>query len=54
MTQNRLMEVGSGTGPETWAPVRSAASTICPADWSRIRWSNALSRILIFWLVTIG
>ena len=32
ITQNRFLDVGSGTGPETLAPVRSAASTICPAE----------------------
>src|SRR5579883_3599682 len=42
------MRVGSGTGPATAAPVRSAASTICSADWSRMRWSNALRRMRIF------
>ena len=36
-------------GAGTAAPVRSAASTICTADWSRIRWSKAFSRIRIFW-----
>ena len=37
ITVNRLMCVGSGTGPATAAPVRSAASTIWVADWSSIR-----------------
>src|SRR5918998_5772238 len=45
MTVNFSMRVGSGTGPATCAPVRSAVSTICWADWSRILWSNALRRI---------
>ena len=39
ITQNRLMRVGRGTGPTTAAPVRSAASTICTADWSSRRCS---------------
>jgi hypothetical protein len=32
MTQNFSIRVGSGTGPATWAPVRSAVSTIWVAD----------------------
>ena len=36
MTVNFSIRVGSGTGPATTAPVRSAVSTICCADWSRI------------------
>jgi len=37
ITQNFSIPVGSGTGPATAAPVRSAASTICTADWSSMR-----------------
>src|SRR3990172_2697919 len=37
MTQNFLISVGRGTGPATAAPVRSAASTMRTADWSRMR-----------------
>src|SRR3972149_3832435 len=47
-TVNFLISVGSGIGPATDTPVRSAASTICSADWSRMRWSYAFRRILIF------
>jgi hypothetical protein len=36
-------------GPRTWAPVRFAVFTISRVDVSRIRWSNALSRMRIFW-----
>src|SRR5581483_3669366 len=39
------ISVGKGTGPETRAPVCCAVFTICIADWSRIRWSYALSRM---------
>src|SRR5687767_9505189 len=49
-TVNFLISVGSGTGPATDTPVRSAASTICSADWSRMRWSNAFSLMRIFCL----
>ena len=42
------MRVGIGMGPATRAPVRLVVSTISPADWSNIRWSKALNRILIF------
>ena len=48
ITVNFLICVGRGIGPATTAPVRSAASTICSADWSRMRWSYALSRIRSF------
>src|SRR5574341_363563 len=48
ITVKRSMAVGSGTGPATAAPVRSAASTISTADWSSMRWSKALRRIRIF------
>src|SRR5690242_242005 len=43
------MRVGSGMGPRTWAPVRFAVFTISRVDVSRIRWSNALRRMRIFW-----
>src|SRR3990172_358703 len=39
LTVNFLISVGRGIGPATDTPVRSAASTICSADWSRMRWS---------------
>src|SRR4030065_501837 len=41
--------VGKGTGPTTLAPLRSAVSTMRRADWSKTRWSYALSRMRIFW-----
>ena len=43
-----LRLVGSGTGPKTKAPVRSAVSTIDRAVLSMTSWSYALSLILIF------
>src|SRR5258708_28832506 len=43
------MRVGSGIGPRTCAPVRFAVLTISRVDASRIRWSNALRRMRIFW-----
>src|SRR5205085_7111486 len=49
LTVNFSMRVGSGMGPRTWAPVRFAVFTISRVDVSRIRWSNALSRMRIFW-----
>src|SRR3970282_2555833 len=49
MTANLSMVVGSGTGPATAAPVRSAASTICRADWSSRRWSYAFNLMRICW-----
>src|SRR5690349_9879789 len=49
LTVNFSMRVGSGMGPRTWAPVRLAVFTISRVDVSRIRWSNALSRMRIFW-----
>jgi len=36
ITLKRSIRVGSGTGPDTLAPVDSAVSTIFAADWSRI------------------
>src|SRR3989338_6270594 len=50
MTLNRLICVGNGIGPETTAPVRSMASTICPAAWSTSLWSNPFILIRIFCL----
>src|ERR1700761_2445220 len=49
LTVNFSILVGSGIGPRTWAPVRLAVATISRVDASRMRWSNALSRILMFW-----
>src|SRR6266480_3833354 len=49
LTVNFSMRVGSGIGPRTWAPVRFAVFTISRVDVSRIRWSNALRRMRIFW-----
>src|SRR5579884_3739089 len=46
-TVNFSMRVGSGTGPDTTAPVRWAVSTIWLADWSMILWSWALRRMRI-------
>src|SRR5215213_1448504 len=43
-----LRSVGSGTGPETLAPVRSAVSTISRAARSMASWSYAFSLIRIF------
>src|SRR5436305_608062 len=43
------MRVGSGIGPRTCAPVRFAVETISFVDVSRIRWSNALRRMRMFW-----
>src|SRR6266702_8525690 len=39
--------VGSGIGPETWAPVFSAVRTMSAAAWSMSAWSNALRRMRI-------
>src|SRR5437762_6628173 len=39
--------VGSGMGPETWAPVFSAVRTMSAAAWSISAWSNALRRMRI-------
>ena len=49
-TQNFDILVGSGMGPLTLAPVLRAVSTISFTEWSRRRWSYALSLILILWL----
>src|SRR5512143_3582520 len=47
-TVQRLILVGSGIGPDTFAPVRFAVSMISSADWSNSLWSYPFSRILIF------
>src|SRR5947199_5338938 len=39
--------VGSGIGPDTWAPVFSAVRTMSAAAWSISAWSNALRRMRI-------
>src|SRR6185369_9322161 len=49
LTVNFSMRVGSGMGPRTCAPVRFAVFTISRVDESRIRWSNALRRMRMFW-----
>src|SRR6516162_3051793 len=49
LTVNFSILVGSGIGPRTCAPVRLAVATISRVDASRMRCSNALSRIRIFW-----
>ena len=49
LTVNFSILVGSGIGPRTCAPVRLAVATISRVDVSRMRWSNALRRILMFW-----
>src|ERR1700733_6058142 len=49
LTVNFSMRVGSGMGPRTCAPVRFAVFTISRVDESKIRWSNALRRMRIFW-----
>ena len=36
-TVKRSTQVGRGTGPTTWAPVRSAVPTMRCADWSGTR-----------------
>ena len=52
-TQNRLIRVGRGTGPATFAPVRRTVSTILVAELSRLRWSNAFSLIRILGVAII-
>src|SRR5919108_324443 len=47
ITQYTFFSVGSGTGPDTVAPVRCAVSTISRAARSIASWSYALRRILI-------
>src|SRR5689334_5454212 len=46
-TVNRSIRVGSGTRPETRAPVRLAVWTMSRADWSMASWSKASIRILM-------
>src|ERR1700676_71653 len=53
LTQNRLISVGSGTGPLTNAPVRFTVSTMRSADWSSTLWSYARSRMRIFCLLML-
>src|ERR1700693_1794198 len=48
-TVQRLIMVGSSTGPVTRAPVRRTVSTISFIERSRRLWSYALSRMRIFW-----
>src|SRR5262245_8131610 len=48
-TVNFSILVGSGIGPRTSAPVRLAVLTISFVEASRTRWSNAFSRMRIFW-----
>src|SRR5690348_11363708 len=43
--------VGSGTGPEAIAPVRRAARTISPADWSILAWSYDFSLMRTCWII---
>src|SRR5438270_5570374 len=52
ITQYTFFSVGSGTGPETVAPVRVAVSTISRAAVSIAEWSYALSRIRILFCVS--
>src|SRR3990172_2689701 len=53
-TVQRLIAVGSRTGPATRAPVRRTVSTISLTDRSSSRWSYARSRIRIFWSTSIA
>src|SRR5688572_4769536 len=46
-TVHLLIDVGSGIGPASRAPVRLAVSTISPVDWSRMRESYAFKRMRI-------
>src|SRR5947207_12378666 len=51
ITQYTFFSVGSGTGPETDAPVRVAVSTISLAAVSIAEWSYALRRMrILFWV----
>jgi len=45
-----LRSVGSGTGPDTEAPVRVAVSTISRAARSMASWSYAFNRIRILFV----
>ena len=47
-TVQRLILVGNGMGPDTFAPVLLAVSMISTADWSSSLWSYPFNRILIF------
>src|SRR5215211_3743192 len=50
-TAYTFFSVGSGTGPETLAPVRVAVSTISLAAASMAEWSYAFRRIrILFWV----
>src|SRR5947209_20522113 len=52
MTQYTFFSVGSGTGPETVAPVRVAVSTISLAAVSIAVWSYDFRRIrILFWAI---
>ena len=48
ITAYTFFSVGSGTGPETVAPVRCAVSTMDRADRSTCVWSYPFSRMRIF------
>src|SRR4029079_4612442 len=48
MTVYLRISVGNGTGPRTFACVRSTVSTIFFVDWSMTSWSYAFSRMRIF------
>src|SRR3954451_9246009 len=51
MTQYTFFSVGSGTGPDTEAPVRVAVSTISLAAVSIAEWSYAFRRMrILFWV----
>src|SRR6201987_954678 len=50
ITQYTFFSVGSGTGPDTVAPVRVAVSTISLAAVSIAVWSNDFGRMcILFW-----
>src|SRR5882762_9511357 len=52
ITQYTFFSVGSGTGPETVAPVRVAVSTISLAAVSIAEWSYDFRRIrILFWAI---
>src|SRR3954469_8546613 len=51
ITQYTFFSVGSGTGPDTVAPVRVAVSTISLAAVSMAEWSYAFRRMrILFWV----
>src|SRR3954447_25999948 len=54
MTAYTFFSVGSGTGPETEAPVRVAVSTISLAAVSIAEWSYALRRMRILFCVGVA